>query len=296
MEFINELLILIHSEHPFILLTKDILRLLSKIWHYVIFRADTQPIAVSNIVIGGLLFYMGLRFARFLSYLISHKAFFNYKVDKHTATTLERISYYTLILIIAFFVLEVTNVPLTALTVVGTTLALGIGLGSQDIANNFISGLMIMIEKPIKLGDIIEAKGVIGKVINIGARSVSLQTTNNINMLIPNSKILQDSIINWTLNDPTIQLALPIKIECDKPLTIVEPLLLHVLEENPHILKEPRPKMLLQELDGKYYGLELMFWINLNNETDRKIIINQLNRAIELVFKTHDIKLFSKKD
>ncbi len=181
--------------------------------------------------------------------------------------------------------------PLTTLTVLGTTLALGIGLGSQNIANNFISGLIIMIEKPIKLGDTIEVKNVIGKVTHIGSRCVSLQTEDNINMLIPNSNILQDNIINWTLNDPTIKMNLPIFVENNCSIAFLDKLLYQVMDSDPNILKFPAPKIILHEICEECLVFEMEFWISLDAEINRKDIINGLNREIAPLFSQHNIKV-----
>jgi len=287
---------LIYSDHPLVLLSHDILSSLSFVWNYILFRADNQPIAVSNVIISLILFSIGLRFARSFSILVRNKLSHNIKLDNHAASSLERISYYLFILIMVFFVLEVSNVPLTTLTVIGTTIALGIGLGSQNIANNFISGLIIMVEKPIKLGDIIEVKNIIGKVIRIGGRCVSLQTENNINMLIPNSNILQDNIINWTLNDPTLKLSLTLYIENNCLISEVDELLTKIISSNDNILKRPAPRILLQEISEDCLVFEMEFWIDLDNEVDRKEIFNNINRTIEPLFREHHIKIINKPD
>ena len=291
MTFIQEINKIIHSDHPFVVLFKDTLNGISYLWNYQLFKADGQPIAVSNVIIGLILFLFGLRYAKQFSLFVRNKLSAKAKLDNHSANSVEHLSYYIFILITAFFVLEITNVPLTTLTVVGTTLALGIGLGSQNIANNFISGLIIMIEKPIKLGDTIEVKNVIGKVTHIGSRCVSLQTEDNINMLIPNSNILQDYIINWTLNDPTIKMILPIFVENNCSISEVDKLLYQVMDRDPNILKFPAPKIILHEICEECLVFEMEFWINLEGEINRKDIVNGINREIAPLFRAHNIKV-----
>ncbi len=294
MEFIQETLKIIHSEHPFRLILNDILTKFLHVWKYVLFKVDNQPIAVSNIVISLLLFSFGFRYAKLFSGFVRNKLFVSNKLDQHAACSIERISYYLFILVMGFFVLEICNIPLATLTVIGTTLALSIGLGSQNIINNFISGLIIMIEKPIKLGDTIEVKNVIGKVIHIGARCVSLCTEDNINLLIPNSNILQQNIINWTLNDTILKMSLPIYIQSNSAIAKTDELLSNILKNNNFILKNPSPRILLSEITETFFVFEMEFWINLNNEFDRKQVVDSLHRTLNSTFSAQNIKISSK--
>jgi small-conductance mechanosensitive channel len=291
--FFSELIKIVKSDHPFILLTHDIIDGVIQFWNYKLFKTpDEHYVAVSNVIIGVILFGFGLRFAKSLSKTLRKKLHKNLD-DAGLANNLERISYYILILLIAIFVLDISNVPLTALTVVGTTLALGVGLGSQNIANNFISGLIIMAERPIKLGDIIEVKNlnVVGKVTNIGARCVSIRSEDNINILIPNSNILQDTVINWTLDDNDLKTSLAYHVARDADIDKVDELIRKILNESEHILKNPTPHFLIKEITSEGYEYEIEFWINLSQSLDKKYVINEINRKIDPVFKAYNIQI-----
>ena len=111
---------IIHSDHPLTFILDDIMRFISSLWHYEIFvTADKQPILVSNVIISIVLFLMGLKLAKRLS--VSVKKKFSKTLDISTTNSLERISYYCFIILIAIFVLDISNVPLTVFTVIGTT-------------------------------------------------------------------------------------------------------------------------------------------------------------------------------
>ena len=289
-EFIKNIKDFFYSDHPFVLLVNDIKEIMTSIWNFPIYiTPEHQTISVSNVITGVFLFILGIKIAKGLSRHLRAK--FLHNMDKDTAINIERVSYYLFLIIITIFVFDFANVPLTALTVIGTTLAVGIGLGSQHAANNFISGLVIMIEKPIKIGDIIEVNNIIGKVTNIGARCVSIRTSENINMLIPNSNILQDIVINWTHEDTTLKVALDFTINREANFDEFEKNIFNILQDNKMILKEPFPQILLKgyNKNGRCVGVE--FWIDLLLNDRSEYIVNQINRELEIVLINTNIEI-----
>ena len=208
--------------------------------------------------------------------------------EKGALNALEKLIYYFLMIIVVIFVLDVSNVPLTVFTIVGTTLALGVGLGSQNIVNNFISGIIIMIEQPIRVGDIIEMKGIVGTITNIGARCTSIKTSKNINMLIPNSNILQDFIINWTLEDSLLNNSLELVLESNKDISEIDNILFEVFDRHEQIIKDPKPKVILQSIGRYGYSIRVDFWVDVMH-SDTTSVKNDLNRMLSSVFKENNI-------
>ncbi len=279
---------IIHSDHPFICLTKDIFNALSYIWNYEIFiTPDKQSILVSNVIFSIILFLVGLKIAKRLSIAVTKR--FSRNLDISATKSLEKISHYCFIILIAVFLLDISNVPLTVFTVIGTTLALGFGLGSQNIVNNFISGLIIMVERPLKLGDIIEIQNITGKVLEIGARCVTVQTDDNINMLIPNSNILQEVIINWTHIDTTLKGSLILRIESNFTIKELDKIILDAMNSHPNILKEPAAQIFYKSIYKTYYELEVEYWLDLVSSIKAKHITNDINRALSEILKKHNI-------
>ena len=279
---------ILHSEHPLNLIIHDILYGISSLWNYKIFTtSEKHDILISNVVISIILFILGLKLAKRLSETIRKKL--AKTLDLNVTNSLERLSYYFFIILISIFVLDISNVPLTIFAVIGTTFAVGVGLGSQNIANNFISGLIIMVERPVKLGDIIEVKGLTGKVIDIGARCVSIQTDNNINMLIPNSTVLQDVIVNWTHKDTTLRSSINLRIESDLEIEQMDKMILDVMNNNTHILKDPAVQIFYKAIYKDYYEIEVDFWLDLNSDSKSKHITNDINRALAKILKKHNL-------
>lgn len=258
------------------------------IWNYKVFvTADKHQILISNIVISIFLFLLGLKLASKISVALKRKM--SSKLDISTASFLERILYYFLIIIITIFVLDISNVPLTVFAVIGTTFALGIGLGSQNIANNFISGLIIMIERPVKLGDIIEIKGITGKVTDIGARCVSIQTDDNITILVPNSNILQDVIVNWTHNDTILRTIMNFRVENELTIAQIDKIITNELQKHSQILQDPPIQIFYKLVCKNYYEIDVEFWIDISSGAKAKQIKSNINKGLADILKNYNI-------
>jgi potassium efflux system protein len=258
---------------------------LSHIWHYtIITTSDKEMISFGNIVTGIILFIFGLRVARKLSVLLRKRLLEAMDLEPTVVGSLEKLLHYLLIVFVTLLVLDISHVPLTVFTFVGGALAIGIGFGSQNILNNFISGLIIMVEQPIRVGDYIEMpkkSDIVGRVINIGARCTNLRTTSNIDVLVPNSAILQNTIVNLTLSDPTIRVStfIPLDMNQETPSERIQEILLDIMYKHPLILKDPKPEVFLSFERGAMQ-FELSFWIDMfNMNVTRKQIISDINHA-----------------
>lgn len=293
-EFFAEIVKIFESDHPFRLFISNVVHLFSELWKYKIFTtADKQSVLIGNLVIGIILLFFGIRLVKKINALFKKKLNRLISEDS-TVNILERLSYYFLMLIMVIFILDISNVPLTIFTVIGTTLALGIGLGSQNIVNNFISGIIIMIEQPIKVGDIVEVKNIAGKVTNIGARCTSITTGKNINILVPNSIILQDAIINWTYEDTILRISFEITVSNNHSIEEIEQIFLHVLKNHIFILDNPVPQVIVKELCSNGYFFEISFWIDLALNAKSSIIINDINRVLDPLLREKNIKIIDK--
>jgi potassium efflux system protein len=293
-EFFDNVMQIFNSEYPFAMLANKMWQIILEIWDYRVFTtADKHQILVSNIILSLVFFFIGIKVVKRLNLMIKRRLT-KVVVEESMVNSLERLSYYFFMTLMVVFVLDVSNVPLTIFTVIGTTLALGIGLGSQNIVNNFISGIIIMIERPIKVGDIIEVKGVAGKVTNIGARCTSIRTNRNINILLPNSNILQDVIVNWTLEDTILKISMELILENKVDLAEMDELILGVLSKHLHVLSDPEPEIMLKELFSNGYVLGVDFWIDLAFSGKSAMIINDINRALSPILKSRNIAIIDR--
>jgi len=159
-----------------------------------------------------------------------------------------------------FIVLENTGIHLGALTVFAGAVGVGVGFGLQNIASNFISGLVILAERPITLGDRVEVAGITGQVQQIRARSTVIRTNDNITMIVPNTKFIDSPVTNWTYGDPRVRFRLPVGVAYGSDVSKVREALLAVGRENPQTLKDPAPSVFLNKFGDNSIDFELVVW------------------------------------
>ena len=166
-----------------------------------------------------------------------------------------------LVLVIGIFiVLENTGIHLGALTVFAGAVGVGIGFGLQNIASNFISGLVILAERPITIGDRVEVAGVTGQVQQIRARSTVIVTNDNISMIVPNSKFIDSPVTNWTYGDPRVRFRIPIGVAYGTDVNKVREALIAAGQSNPHVLEDPAPSVFLKQFGESSIDFELVVW------------------------------------
>lgn len=178
---------------------------LVKIWNLPIYTANKITVSFGKIFIAIFLILFGLFFAKSISEKIIKKILNHSNLESGLKASIENILYYFLVVIFSIVALNIAEVPLTILTVLGGALAIGIGFGSQNIMNNFISGLILQMERPIKVGDIVEIENITGKILEIGARSTKIISAHNHISIIPNNFFLDKKFVNWTYNDNKIR-------------------------------------------------------------------------------------------
>ena len=166
-----------------------------------------------------------------------------------------------LVLIIGIFiVLDNAGIHLGALTVFAGAVGVGVGFGLQNIASNFISGLVILAERPITIGDRVEVAGVVGQVQQIRARSTVILTNDNIAMIVPNSKFIDSPVTNWTYSDPRVRFRVPIGVAYGSDVNKVREALIAAGRSNSHVLEDPAPSVFLNKFGESSIDFELVVW------------------------------------
>ena len=194
-----------------------------------------------------------------------------------------------LVLILGFaLLLQNAGIKLTALSVVAGALGVGVGFGLQNIISNFISGLIILFERPIKTGDRIEIGGLEGTVHEIGARRVTIVTHDNIAILVPNQRFITENVVNLVYTQAPIRLRIAFSVaptDADKVADVV----LDAVKQQPQVLQTPPPSVLLTSLGGNAMSFELAVWLQGFGPT-RQQLSSDLNRAIGRALRAHEIR------
>jgi len=185
--------------------------------------------------------------------------------------------------------LRVLGVDMGALTVFAGTLGIGIGLGLQEIAKNFISGLILLVERPIKIGDFIEIGGLPGKVCAIKARGTVVETFDNISVVVPNSEFVTQRIVNWSYSDRVIRMVINVGVAYGSDTQLVKKSLLEAAEKNTRVLTHPAPMVWFEAFGESSLNFKLLAW---TNETDnRKTIMSEIHFDIDRIFRERKITI-----
>jgi small-conductance mechanosensitive channel len=189
-----------------------------------------------------------------------------------------------------FVVLENTGIHLAALTVFAGAVGVGVGFGLQNIASNFISGLVILTERPITIGDRVEVAGIAGQVQQIRGRSTVIRTNDNITMIVPNTKFIDSPVTNWTYGDPRVRFRIPVGVAYGSDINKVREALLAAGSENPNTLKDPAPNVFLDKFGENAIDFELVVWSSEMSYRPRRFR-SDLNFAIEQKFREAGIEI-----
>src|SRR6266513_451214 len=157
-------------------------------------------------------------------------------------------------------VLENTGIHLAALTVFAGAVGVGVGFGLQNIASNFISGLVILAERPITIGDRVEVAGIVGRVQQIRARSTVIMTSDNIAMIVPNSKFIDSPVTNWHYGDPRLRFRIPVGVAYGSDINKVSEALIAAAREHSATLSDPEPTVYLEKFGASTVDFALVAW------------------------------------
>ncbi len=172
----------------------------------------------------------------------------------------QQILRYAFLCLGVYLSLQAVQINLSSLAFLVGALGVGIGFGLQNVISNFISGIIILAEQPIALGDRIEVSGVTGRVTEINLRSTSVVTSDNISIIIPNSSLITGNVVNWTHGDPRVRMRLPVGVAYGTDVQKLRKLLLEVAAANPDILKDPEPEVMFIGYGDNAINFELALW------------------------------------
>jgi small-conductance mechanosensitive channel len=219
-------------------------------------------------------------------------------LDAGLQETLSLLVRYALVIPAALVLLQVWGVDLRALAILASVLGLGIGFGLQNIANNFVSGVLLNLERPIRPGDYVEVGGSAGTVERIGARSTLIRTVDQVAVLVPNARLLESEVINWSHGDPLSRLHVPIGVAYGSDPAHVRRVLLQAAQDHPSVVREPRARVELRGFGASALDFELLVWTR--DPRSQRAVVSELNyrihdalrgAGIEIPFSQQDVSL-----
>jgi small-conductance mechanosensitive channel len=181
-------------------------------------------------------------------------------LDRALQHAIAQIVGYVVLIIGIIIVLDNAGIHLGALTVFAGAVGVGVGFGLQNIASNFISGLVILAERPITIGDRVEVAGIAGQVERIRARSTVIRTNDNIRMIVPNTKFIDSPITNWTYSDRRVRFRVPVGVAYGSDVKKVREALIAAAREHPATLGDPAPDAFLEKFGESTIDFQLIVW------------------------------------
>ncbi|MDR2337513.1 MAG: mechanosensitive ion channel [Deltaproteobacteria bacterium] len=256
-----------------------------------LFVIDDSPLTLKKIILALILLALGWVISKWISRNVAQRLLLKFGISAGEASAFKMLFFYILLVLWVFIVLNFVHVPLTIFTVLGGVVAIGVGFGSQNIMNNFISGLILLLERPIRVGDIIEIEDKSGKVVQIGARSTKILLFDNIDFVVPNSVLLEKSFNNLTLSDDKIRSKITVTVDYGCQIEKVQELLLKIAQSHTAILKDPAPNVILTDLSTDGLVFNLFIWTLLSAKISKTQVESDVRSKIYNMFAEHGIVL-----
>ena len=233
---------------------------LEKAWQWELISFEDEPITVGKIFLALLLVIVGYFISKRISRSMAGVLMERFSVSQGAAHALQSFVFY--VFVVSFFLwgFHLVGIPLTVFTLLGGVVAIGVGFGSQNVVNNFISGLILLAERPIKVGDLVDVDGVLGTIERIGLRSTRVRAGNNTHIFVPNSSFLEKNVLNWTSTDDLVRSSVDVGVAYGSPVVTVKELMLKALDAEPLVVKSPRPEVLFMEFGDNALLFRGYFW------------------------------------
>ncbi|MFH1195382.1 MAG: mechanosensitive ion channel domain-containing protein [bacterium] len=238
------------------------------------------------IFLAWVLFYTTAKLRKWMIYKVLSKS----KVELGVRLAVGTIIRYAFLILGLVIVIQTVGVDLSAITILAGALGVGIGFGLQNVTNNLVSGIIILFERPIKVGDRIQVGEVFGDVVSISMRSTMIVTNDNISIIVPNSEFISSTVINWSHNDRNVRFNIPLGVAYKEDPEKVKQILMEVAENEDGVLKDPKPDVLFKEFGDSSLNFSLLIWTS-SYITTPGILKSKLYFEIFKRFKENNIEI-----
>ena len=211
------------------------------------------------------------------------------KVEMGLRFAFSRIAHYLIMVTGTVVAFQFIGLNLNGLAVVFGFLSVGIGFGLQNITSNFVSGLILLFERPIKIGDRVTVGDTEGDVVAINMRSTTIRSLRNITYIVPNSEFISSQVVNWSHGDPKVRLDVPVGVSYESDLDTVISALHEVAGENDHVMDIPEPEVIFDEFGDSSWNLYLRVW--LKDPYNYYRVRSDINCDIVRKFRQHNIEI-----
>src|ERR1044072_1471456 len=266
--------------------------IVERVWTYLTrqFTFGRITVSVSSVIIGTLVVLVTIVIARWSSVLIERRLAHRRHIDPGLRYTICRLAKYAVITVGSLVALkQAFAIDLTSIAVLFTALSVGIGFGLQYIAADIASGFILLFERPIRIGDRITIGEDEGDVQSINLRTTVVTTNDRIAIIVPNSKLVAQRVVNWSYGDPRARISIPIGVADDSDIDLVTNTLLEAAKDVPNVLLDPQPQVQLLKFGDYTLDFRLLVW---TNQPRRNVQIrSDINYRIARLFRERSIKI-----
>ena len=244
------------------------------------------PLSMIELFIAVSVFYWIAKWTReFVYRLLSSRT-----KDMGVRNSIAILSQYSVIAIAIFISMKLLGIDMRALIAVASLFALGVGMGLRDLVNNFACGFLILLERPLRVGDIVNINGYEGEVTHIGSRAVTVKNWDNMETLVPNTEIFNKTFTNWTSCDNIVRSTTHIKISRHDNPHQVKSIIQNTVAKYSDVLKQPSPEVYLKEMSDTLMEFELRYHVNIRQVKSRMSVMSEVLMGIWDEFTLHGIK------
>jgi len=259
------------------------------IWNYPLIRLSSGiEVTLGQVLLTLLVIALGFALIKFVQRVLGRQMG-KADVDPNVAQTIQRLVFWALLVLLFITALGMLRIPITALAFISGAVAIGIGFGAQNVINNLISGWILMAERPVRIGDFIELDDNRGTVESIGNRSTRIRRIDGVHLLVPNSQMLERTVINWTLVDRKFRTTVRVGVVYGSPVRLVEKLLYQAVEEHRETLDEPRPVVVFEDFGDNALIFDVYFWCEAMAERELRMIRSDIRFRIDELCGEHNI-------
>ncbi len=266
------------------------------------FQLEVGSLSVSlgDVLIFLITIYISVILSRFIRFILEEDVLRKVKLPRGVAGSISMLTHYVILAIGFTVAMSAAGIEWSRFAILAGALGVGIGFGLQDVVNNFVSGLILIFERPIKLGDVIELENLRGNVKRIGIRSSTIRTFEGAEVIVPNSFLISNKVVNWTLSDRMRRVSVPVGVAYGTdPKTVIK-LLENIAKKHQEVREKPEPVALFLGFGESSLDFELRFWTNnfdtwLELQTDISVHINEelAKAGIEIPFPQRDIHIIA---
>ena len=256
--------------------------------------------SIGLMLAAGIVLYGAFLFSWSIQSLMLDGVILSRKMQRGVRISMARLVHYAVVLIGGIVTLSVLGFDFTNMAIIGGALGVGIGFGMQTIVNNFVCGLIMLFERPVKVGDAVQLADLFGRVKQVGLRATVVETYDNAEIVVPNADMITGQVTNWTLAERRARLRLPVGVAYGSDVTLVMQTLMECAEDHVMVLSNPKPAVLFWGFGASSLDFELRVWIA--DFDSRRVVQSEINQdidqrfrelAIEIPFPQRDLHLRS---